>query len=88
MRLAVTVEELPDRRPDHPHVALRSKTRNHLLKRGVGFFSQRAQDELRMRIEHRARRLALLGWQNVALSALAPPHSPTAAILTENRTAT
>jgi hypothetical protein len=67
MRLAVTVEELPDRCPDNPHVTLRGKPLDHLGERQVGRLPQRPQDEVRVRVEHRPLRLALLGRPTVAL---------------------
>src|SRR6266542_3881264 len=67
-----SIEELPDRRPDHPHIALRSKPIHHLVERRVGLLPQGAQDEVLVRIQHRALGLALLGWPNVALRALQP----------------
>src|SRR3990167_1822382 len=72
MRLVVSGEELPDRRPAPPPVALRSKPLDHLVERQVGRRPQRPQDEVGMRIEHRALRLALFGRSNVALRALQP----------------
>src|SRR4030088_1468598 len=72
MRLAVTVEELPDRRPAPLHVALCGKSLDHLVEGQIGLLPQRFQDEVRVLIEHRTLRLALLGRPNVALRALQP----------------
>jgi hypothetical protein len=76
MRSAVTIEELPHRRPHDRNIAFFLQSLNHLVERRVRRLCKQAEDEVRMRIKHGALRLALFGRANVARCPLQPRPCP------------
>jgi hypothetical protein len=72
MRQVAPVEELPNRRPHDPDGALCGKPIDQLVEGRVRLVLEHTEDEVGMRIEYRASRLALLARPNVALRAFQP----------------